>query len=427
VTDSGAESGGSTGGGGAGQQVARADVPRNVASAANPADLAALAEGNTAFAFDLYRAVAAQQDGNFLFSPYSMSLALAMVYAGARGETEAQMGQTLHYTLPQDRLHATFNALDLALTGLTQPTPEGGEDEESGDLRLHIANAVWGQQGYDFLPAYLDLLAANYGAGLRLLDFAAGPDAARQAINGWVSDQTEERIQDLLPPNSVGPDTRLVLVNAIYFYGAWADQFDEASTQDDPFTLLDGGQVTVPMMAQGGLSLPYMAGDGFTAVELPYGTGQAAMLVILPDAGRFAEVEAALDAARLAEIRQGLSSAAIGTLKMPRFEFESTLDLKDLLVGMGLTLPFEDAADFSGITDPTSLRIDAAVHKANITVDENGTEAAAATAVVMVEAAAMIPDQTVDVILDRPFIFAILDRSTGTVLFLGRVLNPAAN
>ncbi len=423
-----AETPGPTDGGDAGEppagfQLAKADVPRNTTPTVDPTDLGALASGNTQFAFDLYHAVAPEQAGeNLIYSPFSISLAFAMVYAGARGQTEQEIANTLHYALPQDRLHPAFNTLDLELTGLSEEAPDA---PESGELTLRIANSLWGQTGFNFEQAFLETIAANYGAGLRLVDFVGAPEPSRQAINGWVEDETEDRIKDLIPQDAITPNTRLVLANAIYFYGGWTMPFQEGGTQDAPFTLLDGAQVSAPMMRQGGSQFLYTAGDGYQAVELPYGAYEnAAMLIILPDSARFDEIEAGLDAVMLDEIIGSLHPVAVTELTMPRFEFETSLALVDTLKAMGMVAPFE-AADFSGISTEAALAITAVLHKANITVDEEGTEAAAATAIIVEEAAAMPPEEEVTLHLDRPFIFAIYDRATGTILFLGRVLNPA--
>lgn len=383
-------------------------------------DFADLVAGNNAFAFDLYHAVREESE-NVIYSPYSLSLALAMVYAGARGETEAQVAETLHFTLPQDDLHPAFDALHQALT---RPDEEPGPDEQP--LQLNIASAVWGQDGFPFYREYLGLLEANYGAGLTPLDFIGAPEESRQVINAWVSQETEERVQDLLPPGTIDSATRLVLTNAIYFNGAWQFQFEEAATQDSVFHLLDGDQVMVPMMRQSE-TFGYAAGESYQAVQLPYQGGQAAMLILLPDAGEFETVEEALDADLFSEIVSALTPTHLA-LSMPRFEYESSFSLADTLADMGMSDAFDpQQADFSGIapvSPEANLFISAVVHKAFVSVDEAGTEAAAATGVVFGVTSA--PMQTVEVRVDRPFIYAIYDLETQTILFVGRVLNPGA-
>ncbi len=407
-------------GSGAGSGVAGL-VKSAKARAASPdvstADLSELVSENNVFAFDLYQAIRGS-DGNLFYSPFSISLALAMTYAGARGETESQMADTLHFTLPQARLHPAFNALDLALAS----RGEGASGKDGEGFKLDIANSIWGQTGFTFLQAFLDTLAENYGAGLRLLDFAKAPEDARNTINDWVSEQTEGRIEDLLPPNSITDLTRLVLTNAIYFNAAWKTPFEESLTTDGVFHLLDGGQVTVPMMRQAEF-LGYAQGDGVQAVELPYDGDELSMVILLPDAGQFGEFEAGLDADKAAAIMGSLGYENLA-LTMPKFEYDARLDLAGTLSSMGMPAAFGMNADFSGMDGKQDLFISGVFHKAFVSVDEAGTEAAAATAVVMTLKAA--PGMPVEVTLDRPFIFLIRDIQTGAILFVGRVLNPSA-
>jgi serpin B len=389
----------------------------------NPAvpasDLAALENGNRAFALDFYQAVR-DQDGNLFYSPYSISLALAMTYAGARGTTESQMGETLHFTLPQDRLHAAINALDQELASRA----DASSDHEGDPFQLNIANSIWAQQDYTFLPQYLDLLAQNYGAGLRLVDFAGAAESARQTINDWVNQQTQGKIKDLIPQGAIDQMTRLVLANAIYFKASWLHPFEENLTQDGDFHLLDGGHVRVPMMAASSSThLPYVQGQGYQAVELPYVGQDVSMLILVPDAGTFQQFEAALDPAKLQDILTGLKPQQVA-FKMPKFKFETSYGLSNTLAGMGMPDAFNPGqADFSGMDGGRNLYITKVLHKAYVAVDENGTEAAAATAVI-VGLTAMQPSP-VELTVDRPFIFLIQDKPTGTILFMGRILNPA--
>jgi len=390
----------------------QSDKPR-LASDAADAEMAELVAGNSAFAFDLYQRLRQEGDGNLFYSPVSISLALAMTYAGARGETEEQMAATMHYTLPQERLHPAFNALDTALTSYD------GADA----FQLNIANAIWGQEGYKFLPAFLDTLAENYGAGLRTLDFVKETEAARKTINNWVSDQTEEKIQDLIPQRVLNDAVRLVLTNAIYFNGKWALTFEKKDTHDGPFTLLDGSTVSVPMMSQT-KTFKYAEGDGYQAVELPYRDSNMAMLFVLPETGRFEEIEAVFSAESVTAITESLTPQLV-KLFVPKFTFESEFNLSETLIEMGMPTAFGNA-DFSGMTGDRDLFISKVLHKAFVAVDEEGTEAAAATAVIMELGAALDPEQSVLMKLDHPFLFLIRDNSSGTVLFIGRVLNPEA-
>jgi len=394
--------------------VLRSEKPRVTSPDVAEADLAELVPGNSAFAFDLYQAIR-EKDGNLFYSPYSISLALAMTYAGARGETEQQMADTLHYTIRQSYLHPAFNALDLELAS----RGEGAEGQDGG-FRLNIANSIWGQTGHSFLAEFLDILAENYGAGLRVLDFANAPEDSRVTINEWVSDETEGKIEDLLPPDSITSLTRLVLTNAIYFNAAWSHPFEEELTHDGTFNLLDGDQVTVPMMEQAEY-FGYAEGEGYQAVELLYDGEELSMVILLPASGRFEEFASALDAERAASILRGIDPQKVH-LTMPKFTYESGFSLKETLAAMGMPAAFT-AADFSGMDGTHELFIGDVIHKAFISVDEAGTEAAAATAVVVPTAA---PTPPREVTVDRPFVFMIRDIDTEAILFLGHVVNPSA-
>jgi serpin B len=385
-----------------------------------PADAREVSEvvaGNTAFALDLYQ-VLRQQEGNLFYSPHSLSLALAMTYAGARGETEAQMAEVMHYTLSQARLHPAFAALAEALASRGQ----GAAGREGEGFRLNVANALWGQEGYAFLDSFLEVVDRAYGAGLRRVDFVGAPEEARLTINDWVAKETEDRITDLIPQGVIDAMTRLVLTNAIYFNAAWAEPFEEGMTRDGPFYLLDGRQVSVPMMRQT-TSLGYAREQGYQVVELPYDGHQLSMVILLPDAGELEAFEASLDAPVLEASLDALSYQSVA-LAMPRFEFSAKFRLEETLAALGMVDAFSDAADFSGMTGNRELFLSAVLHQAFVSVDEAGTEAAAATAVVAKLTAA--PVEPVEVTVDRPFLFLIRDLETGAVLFLGRVVDPSA-
>jgi len=403
----------------AGNELGISDRPGETSPNIRDPDLALLVEGNSAFAFELYQALRGQE-GNLFYSPHSISLALAMTYAGARNQTEEQMAATLHFLLEQEGLHPAFNRLtaELASRG------EGAEGKDGEGFRLNTVNAIWGQEDYEFLNEFLDVLAQNYGAGLRVLDFITEPEQSRLTINDWVSDQTEGRIQDLIPQGLIHELTRLVLTNAVYFNAAWEYPFDEDRTADGPFYLLDGGQVTVPMMSQT-QSFGYAGGKEYQAVELPYDGAELSMVILLPRAGQFPAFEAGLDGQKVSSIISSLRPIKV-TLTMPRFEFESEFSLEDTLAEMGMPVAFSADADFSGMTGAPDLCISDVIHKAFVSVDEAGTEAAAATAVLMPPTSSGIPSVPVKVTLDRPFIFLIRDIRTGAVIFVGRVLNPAA-
>lgn len=383
----------------------------------NEADLVTLVDGNSDLTFDLYQALK-EIDGNLFYSPYSISQALAMTYAGAHGETEKQMSDTLRFTLSQDRLHPTFNSLDIELG----KRGEGAQGKDEEGFRLNIVNAIWGQKDYKFLSEFLDVLAENYGAGLRVLDFVNAPEESRIAINDWVSEQTEGRIEDLIPESAINALTRLVLTNAIYFNAAWEFPFNEETTADGSFYLLAGGEVIVPMMTQTE-SFGYAEGDNYQAVELPYDEQELSMVILLPKDGQFKTFEGSMDYQMIKDIISDLRNQQVN-LTMPEFEFESEFSLKKALTTMGMPVAFSSDADFSGMTGNRDLWIDEVLHKAFVSVDEAGTEAAAATAVMMRLTA--LPSPPVEVKVERPFVFLIRDLETSTILFIGRVLNPSA-
>ena len=377
-------------------------------------DLDALVAGNTDFALNLYRILSQSAEGNLFYSPYSISLALAMTYAGARGETEQQIAKTLHFGLDQSRLHPAFNALDLMLQ-----TPAS---DEEGTFRLNIANSLWGQRDYPFRQDFLDTLARNYGAGMYIVDYNQ-PEQVRALINDWVAEKTEDKIQDLIPQGALTPLTRLVLANAIYFKAAWQSQFDPKATRPDDFTLLDGSVIQTPMMNQS-INLPYAKGEDYEAVEIPYNNSPISMFIILPDEGKFDLIEKSLSASLIQQIENSLQNNQV-ELSLPKFKIESSFDLAEVLAAMGMSDAFNpDKADFTGMVDMPELFISDVVHKAYVDVNEEGTEAAAATAVIMKITSA--PAESVTFKVDRPFIFMIMDRSSGTVLFMGRVTHPGA-
>lgn len=396
------------GGGSSGAAVAKADVARAPISDSAREDAKALAAAGDASAWRLFGVLGTGQ-GNLFFSPFSISEAMAMVYAGARGDTAAELEAGLGFAALKDRTHPAFNALDQSLAAA------GGK----GAFQLSIANAAWGQQGHHFEQAYLQVLAASYGSGVRLAEFIKAPESARKTINDWVADQTQKRIKDLLPEGSVDATTRLVLTNAIYFKADWAATFEPNVTSKRPFTLLSGAAVTMDMMSQQH-SYPYVRSGDVEAVELPYVGGRISMVILLPAQGRFESVQAGLDAKRVSELLGGLKSTGM-SLSLPKFSFTSEFSLADTLRQLGIKTAFQpDVADFSGIDGTHDLFIQGVYHKAFVKVDEKGTEAAAATGVVV--GATSAPGLSVTI--DRPFVFLIRDNETGATLFLGRVMDP---
>jgi serpin B len=378
---------------------------------ATEADVAAAAEGNRRFALDLYARLR-QKDGNLFFSPYSISTALAMTYAGARGDTATEMAKTLHFGLGQKRLHPAFAALQEQLNA-------PGKQRR---YQLSVANALWGQTGFGFAPPFLALTRDHYGAGLREVDFRADTEKARQTINAWVESQTETRIKELLVPGVLTGNTKLVLTNAIFFRGDWARQFKKDETREELFYITAERAVKVPMMRQSG-SYRYLRTDKLRALELPYSGGELAMLLLVPRQGEsLAEVERSLTADNLQKWSALLKKQDGLIVGLPRFEVTDAVSLQPVLSDMGMPLAFlPPAADFSGMAGRGGLFISAVVHKAFVKVNEEGTEAAAATA------AAIEPEaEPPGIRADRPFLFLIRDTRSGSILFLGRVVNPRA-
>jgi serpin B len=396
--------------------VAQSNLLRDLDPDVSREDSDELVIGNSTFAFELLQQIA-EDDVNLFFSPYSVSSALAMAYAGARGDTETRMSEVLHFSLGQTSLHPSFNWLDLELNDRGEIDPP----YEGDGFELNVVNAMWGQHGHPFLDGYLDTLAVSYGAGLRLLDFVREPEGSRVTINDWVSDQTNERIQDLLPPGTISSDTRLVLTNAIYFNAPWLKPFEHERTDIGSFTLLSGASTEVPMMHQEE-TFAYGEWENGAAVELLYNGGELSMVVLVPNHGMFEAFEQTLDLAKYEEIVASLETRQVN-LRLPRFEFTYDVSLVDPLTALGMTDAFDSgAADFSGIDGMRSLFISDVLHKAFVSLDEEGTEAAAATAVVF--EFTLYPGPPVTLTIDRPFLFVIRDIPTGTILFVGRVVHP---
>jgi serpin B len=404
--------------GAASSKVARAasSLARSTAPSTN--NVSALGASNAAFAFDLYHAVADEKPGaNLVFSPYSVSTALAMAYEGARTSTESEMKAALHFELDKPALHEAFNATDLAISS----RGAGKRGADGSPFRLNVNNSIWAQHGLPLVPTFLDALALNYGAGVFLTDFAGDPEGARAAINRWVSDETEQRIPELLKPANITGRTRLVLTNTIYLNAGWANEFIPASTLDAPFTRPDGSVVSSKMMNGTFDLVRYAEGDDYRAFELPYQDGDLSFLAVLPNEGGFDRVQAGLSVAWLDELQSRLVSTGM-SVSVPRLDYTQNTDLAGQLRALGMITAFEPGADFSGMTP--GVVISAVIHQAALTVQEGGTIAAAATAVIFAHKSAVRVEQTVR--LDRPFLFAIVDRTTGAILFLGRVLDPTA-
>ncbi len=393
--------------------LAVAHVPR---ASVSPADATAAAASIDAFGWDLLRALA--RGDNTVVSPASIAIALAMAQAGAGGETASQMNAVLHGA--GSGSGAGINALDQALAARNGTFTDAGSHDLT--VALRVANAPFAQAGMTPEPSYLDALASRFGAGLRLVDYRRDPEAARKLINAWVESQTEGRIPRLLAPGILDTLTRLTLVNAIYLKAPWQVPFDAELTKPAPFTRADGSTVDVPTMAGGLQQLRYAEGSGWKAVELPYAGGSLAMTIVVPD--DLAAFVQHLDGMQFGQITGALAEREV-ELWLPRFAIRAETDLARTLATLGMPLAFDpQLADFSGITAEERLYISAVVHQANISVDEKGTEAAAATAVAM--AATAMPADSVTLRVDRPFLFAVRDLPTGAILFLGQVTDPGA-
>ena len=399
--------------------------------------LSALVAATNGFAMDLFdRLRDDDETANLFVSPISISIALAMTYAGARGRTREEMGDVLRFgaddRLADDALHEAFATIQAELNERSDIDPDDlgdhyDEDDEPVPFELNVVNAVWGLEEYPFEASYLDLLETYYGGGLREVDFVSDPDGSRQRINEWVADETNDRIDELLPEGSIDDLTRLVLTNAVYFLANWAMPFEEANTDDGEFTAIDGTTHTVAMMRHGEEQLPYADVDGTQALELPYVGNEVSMLLILPPEGEFEEYEATFDDGTIGEILDALEPRE-GSVELPRFEFDSGVGLGDVLEAMGMVDAFDpNEADFSGMADleaaGENLFVDGVYHDTYVAVDEEGTEAAAATGVVV--RAESAPLDPFEFVADRPFLFAIRDRPTDTLLFVGRAVDPA--
>jgi len=389
----------------------RSDKVRVTAPTVTADDAAAFASDNLAFGIDLHLALRANQPDNFIFSQTSISTALAMLYAGAGTTTAAEMATALHFGLPADRLHPAFNALDLALT-----TPPSGSSAAA--FRLAVANSIWLQDGFPVLPAYLDTLATNYGAGMFVEDFVTDAEGARHKINGWVSDRTEAQIPELFPKGAINNLTRLVLTNAVFFHGDWKTPFKHDATANAPFHALSGDVSVATMHGEHNAAL--WSGAGWSAAALDYVGDTTSMILVVPDTGTFNAFEAALTADGVGAILAGAQPSGGADLIMPKFKFETGVGLNETLSALGMPEAFTDAADFSGIDGARDLAVQSVIHKAIIAVDEKGTTAAAATGISVGTTSA-----PPTLVVDRPFLFFIRHNPTGAILFQGRVVDPS--
>jgi serine protease inhibitor len=378
----------------------------------NSPNMKALINGNNTFALDLYAQLRSTK-GNLFFSPYSITTALAMTYAGARGNTAKQISNVLHFSLEQKSLHQTFHHLEAQLNAV----------KEKENIEFNVANGLWAQKDYRFLEEFFHLVTRNYNAELSYADFKMAYEAARQEINAWVEQRTNRRIKDLIKPGMLDSLTRLVLVNAIYFKGMWAIQFEKNATKETDFWVTPETKIDVPMMSTEH-EFTYMDNDDVQVLELPYMGKELSMIILLPrKIDGLAQLEESLGVGMLDELLASLKKRNI-KLYLPKFRISSEFSLASVLGSMGMPDAFDpNYADFSGIDGLRVLYISAVVHKAFVDVNEEGTEAAAATGVVVRITAAPVTPTVFRA--DHPFLFLIRDTRSGSLLFFGRVVNPA--
>ena len=373
-------------------------------------DLQTVVKGNSDFGFNLYQELK-ETEGNLFFSPYSISTALAMTYAGARGQTEKEMAEVLHFSLEQEPLHSSFSKLQSELNAI----------QDKGHIKLSIANSLWAQQGYHFLDTFLNLNKKYYGAGLNFVDFATQTEATRKTINIWVEDKTQKKIKELIKPGMIDSLTTLVLCNAIYFKGYWLSRFDKKRTIDADFYISPDKTIKVPMMSQKS-KFKYRSFDNFSAIELPYEGNDLSMIVFLPkEADGLAGFERNLTNDNVKNWIGKLSKSYKQEIlvNLPKFKTTSEFELSKILSDMGMPHAFVNA-DFSGMTGKKDLFISKVIHKAFVDVNEEGTEAAAATAVVMLKAIS----KPLIFRANHPFVFLIRENKTGSILFIGRIIDP---
>jgi len=370
----------------------------------------AVTDSNNVFAFKLFAAIT-KSDRNLFFSPFSISSALAMTYAGARNETEKQMSKALNFSLDQPKFHLVFKSLI-----------KGIESDNTDGLQLNIANSLWAQKDYSFSHSFLDIVKSDYNSELQKVDFITQTEQTRKVINAWTEGKTNNKIKDLIPFGALGGGTELVLVNAIYFHGKWVKQFDEKLTRENTFNTVNGTEQTKFMNAEDTFS--YSENEYAGIIEIPYKENKVSMLIFLPKQNGIRDLERRFDVSFYNDAIGSLVKQDV-VLSLPKFKTTSTYNLNSVLSKMGMPIAFTTAADFSGMTGKPDLQIDKVLHKAFIDVAEDGTEAAAATVVIAiaVNALAKEPEKTV-FNADHPFIYIIKDNTTGSILFMGEVQDP---
>jgi len=386
------------------------NLTRNLTPEVSHDELLTLADSNNQFAFTLFDKLYDNETGNIFFSPYSITEALAVVYAGANGDTKTEMASVLNFDINQEeQLHNRFNGLDLHL------------NQNDENYTFEVANAMWPQKDFPVLDSYLNTIKVNYGANVKTLDYVNQTEASRIAINNWVEEKTHERIKDIIPKGEIDETTLLVLTNAVYFKGRWQSEFYEDDTKNATFTAEDGSTHEIAFMNQRELYYQYFKTDNYQAINVPYQKNRSSMLIILPDEGAFSNAINNIERI-YRQTQENMTSKNIA-LKMPKFEFHTPLyNIKEYLKILGMNQPFLASADFSNLSN-TTLKIDAVLHKAFIKVDEKGTEATAAT--VVIDANVTKPPEPIVFNINRPFIFFIKDTLSGQILFMGVMRTPA--
>jgi len=378
-----------------------------------------IAQGNNQFTLEIYRKLAGGGDNLFL-SPYSISTALAMTYLGAAGQTEAQIAATLHYPTAAPEPGRSLDRAEFSkcLGAMNRDLNARGKQ---GSYELAVANALWPQKGYKFLDEYIRLVRGNFDAELTELDYRQQTEKARLTINSWVEDKTNDKIKDLIPEGMLGPTVRMVLTNAVYFKGDWNTQFKPERTKDAPFIMINGETVNTPMMNQTE-DFKYAETEALQVLELPYVKNELSMIVLLPKVkDGLPDVEKSLMIGKLSDTLDSLRKRKVD-VSLPKFKITSKFSLASVLRSMGITDAFSRNADFSRMTAGKDLFISEVVHKAYVDVNEEGTEAAAATGITM--KVLSIPAPPARFVADHPFMFLIRDNQTGSILFIGRLMNP---
>jgi serpin B len=387
----------------------KSDVPHERTPDVRDEAIAELTNSNSAFAVELYRHLADRyRDQNLFFSPYAISVGLAMTYAGAENDTKTQMATALHFTLPDSQLHAAFNKISLLNTNNQQ---------------FGLVNSIWGQSNTSFSSIFLDVLAQNYDAGLQLVDFIRDPERARQIVNEWTLAQSGNRIDEMLPSNHIDESTRMALVNAAYFYSPWLYAFDTSATKTGDFHTLSDRSVQVPMMLQY-LYINYYQGGGYTVFELPCQSQTLSMVIVLPDSEQFEAFESGLDVTVLKQILDALTPANL-SISIPKWKSAaSSISLRQVLGEMGMTDAFDESqADFSAMDGQKDLYLPDVFHQAFVDVNELGVETV--TTSINLDNQSFVGPTVIAVNVDRPFIYFIRNVETNTILFFGRVVDPS--